>query len=629
MPTPSSRRRPTCSRPAGARGARRSSTDLGTARPARLGRAGRLPARRRRPRAARTTRRRRSSLETPASSIGLEPYRELCRAEALELGGPPRRRSPPRALQRVPGRGSFAYRVRAATVLARSARKDAQEPRRRRRCSRSPPTPPPRPAETRSVAIARIRLGLALHDSPRPCATRRAPSCSRRRPPTPTGVLPAFARSAAAEAERSLTPADRGRRGSALVAAGRPASRGPSSPSRSAFRMARGRAHRETSSRSRGAKLALKKARDAEATAARIPDDGTVASAEARLLRCDLVLARAFRRPGPSAPPKTDAASRAGRAGARIPGRAGGAGLRCGAARRSGSCACAVEADDFDAALAHARTLTDGTPEHDRRFRAALALGLEALSRGRLRRGARARFETISRSLRGRLAIAAGSTTGARAVSRSRAGVTKRPQPSRSSPRRAPPTSTPSSRGAMRAGASTPDLAPLGDPSTATAAYARVDELLRLRRFEEAVAEARTPARPRRGRDLRLAQADLRSARFSTAALAIKRALPEIGTAEEGRVPGELAAHLLPDRGGRHPRGARARVRCRPGSVLRGLVRQESVFDARVKSHAGAVGLMQLMPPTARSLSRRCCTRATAAASSTTRASTPRSARRT
>ena len=39
-------------------------------------------------------------------------------------------------------------------------------------------------------------------------------------------------------------------------------------------------------------------------------------------------------------------------------------------------------------------------------------------------------------------------------------------------------------------------------------------------------------------------------------------------------------------------------------AILRGLVRQESVFDPRARSRAGALGLTQLMPATAKSLSR-------------------------
>ena len=142
----------------------------------------------------------------------------------------------------------------------------------------------------------------------------------------------------------------------------------------------------------------------------------------------------------------------------------------------------------------------------------------------------------------------------------------------------------------------------LGDPSTATAAFARVDELLRLRMFEEASAEARMLL-PSRGRELRIAEADFALGRFLTAAVSIKKALPEIGTAEEGRVPDGWRRFYYPiEEGSFLPE--RAKEFDLDPAVLRGLVRQESVFDANAKSRAGAMGLMQLMPATAKSLSR-------------------------
>jgi soluble lytic murein transglycosylase len=152
-------------------------------------------------------------------------------------------------------------------------------------------------------------------------------------------------------------------------------------------------------------------------------------------------------------------------------------------------------------------------------------------------------------------------------------------------------------------GSPAPAKAPmLPDPSTATAAFARVDELLRLRMFEGASAEARALPSSR-GRDLRLAQSDFALGRFLAAAAAIKRAIPEIGTAEEGRVPDGWRRLYYPieERGFLVERAKRFDL---DAAVLRGLVRQESVFDARARSRAGALGLTQLMPATAKSLSR-------------------------
>src|SRR5262249_11472199 len=118
----------------------------------------------------------------------------------------------------------------------------------------------------------------------------------------------------------------------------------------------------------------------------------------------------------------------------------------------------------------------------------------------------------------------------------------------------------------------------------------------------EASAEARA-LRPSRGRDLRQAQADFALGRFLPAAAAIKRALPEIGTAEEGRVPDAWRRIYYPLEEGSFL-AERASEFSLDASVLRGLVRQESVFDAHARSRAGAMGLTQLMPSTAKSLAR-------------------------
>jgi soluble lytic murein transglycosylase-like protein len=142
----------------------------------------------------------------------------------------------------------------------------------------------------------------------------------------------------------------------------------------------------------------------------------------------------------------------------------------------------------------------------------------------------------------------------------------------------------------------------LTDPSTATATFRRTDELLRLRMFEEAAGEA--AALPvSRGRDLRLAAAQFALGRFPAAAEAARRAFPDLGTASEGRVPDGWRRLFYPieEKGFV---GVRAKEFGIDPSLLRALVRQESVFEPRARSRAGALGLTQLMPATAKSLSR-------------------------
>lgn len=533
-------------------------------------------------------------LEAPASSIGLESYRDFARAQALELAGD-RAVALGAARRAFMAEGPFAYRARAATMLARLLEKDGHG-REAAEVLALAANAPSSPAEAAEVAIARIRLGLAAGDRAAVRAAARAmlldaPMADANR------TTPAFARQAAAEAERGLTPAERGHRGSALVAAG-DARRGVrllSQDSPSAW--PEGERGRNLLWLARG-QLALKKPKDAEAAAARIPDDGTLASAEARLLRCDIVLAR-LRKKGAALPapgdPRLAPVVRAleALASPSVP-----VLVRRGAEERL--LRIAMDADDFAGAVARARELNESAPGTIDGFE-PLWLGAWRLYLAGDYAGARARIEElaavytdISRSRRlaywrARCLAIEGRQAESRIVFEALAAARPADIYGKFSRARSP---------------SPPDLerTPLGDPSTETAAYARVDELLRLRMFEEAAAEART-LRASRGRDLRLAQADFALGRFSTAAVEIKRALPEIGTAEEGRVPEAWRRLYYPiEEGGLL--AARAKEFDVDSAVLRGLVRQESVFDARVKSHAGAVGLMQLMPATAKSLAR-------------------------
>ena len=533
-------------------------------------------------------------LEVPASAIGLEAYRDLRRAQALELAGQPDEALAAARLAFF-AEGPFAYRHRAAIVLAGLLEKRRQY-REAAEVLALAAAAAASPAEIGEISVARIRVGLAGRDR---AAVRDAARVLILEAPTVDGAkaTPAFVRQAAAEAEKSLTPPERGRRGSALVAAhdakrgvrllsqDRPLAWPEGERSANLLWLARGQ-------------LALKKPKDAEDTAARIPDDGTLASAEARLLRCDIVVAR-IRGKGKGPPPANDPRLESTRQALEaltapsVP-----ASVRRGAEERLARLA--AESEDFDGALVHARGLTNDAP--------GTIDGFEALWLSAWRRylagdypGARVRFEElailyrdISRSRRlaywrARCLAVEGRQSEAAPIFEALAAATP-PDIYAHFARVHAPSPPPLER------------LPLGDPSTATATYARVDELLRLRMFEEASEEARTLL-PSPGRDLRIAQAEFALGRFSTAAVAIKRALPEIGTAEEGRVPEGWRRLYYPiEQDG--ILAVRAREVEVDPAVLRGLVRQESVFDARAKSHAGAIGLMQLMPATARSLSR-------------------------
>jgi soluble lytic murein transglycosylase len=529
-----------------------------------------------------------------AGPIGLEAYRNLRRAEALELSGHRAEAIEPARLA-FEAEGRFAYRIRAAALLARLLEQEGK-PEEAARVLALASEAAASADESAEVAIERIRLALARGDR---LATRSAARDLLLRAPTYDALsrTPEFARRAAAEAEKTLTPADHGRRGRALVAAGDPR-RGVAQLSKNPARdWPEGERGSNLLALARG-QFALKRTKAAEETAARVPDDGTLSAYEARLFRCDLVAARLA--PGRNGGPfgedaRFDAVIRTleGLASPEAP-----ASVRRGARERLLRYAAARE--DFDAALALARDLSRENPDGLDGFEPLWRLSW-GLYRGGDFAGARARFEALGDVYH--------SVSASRRLLYWKARCLEREGRSLEA----------EALYAELAAAEPPDLyarfasehverparreqTELADPSTATAAFARVDELLRLRMFEEAAAEARILL-PSRGRELRIAQADFALGRFLTAASSIKRALPEIGTAEESRVPDAWRRLYYPiEEGGLLPE--RAREFSLDAAVLRGLVRQESVFDANAKSRAGAMGLMQLMPATAQSLSR-------------------------
>ena len=152
-----------------------------------------------------------------AAPIGLEAYRDLRRAEALELLGR-RDEALEEARLAFSAEGRFAYRVRAAMLLARLEEKRGR-PDEGARVLMLAADAATSPAESAEVAIGQIRLGLASKDEAAVSSAARRLLLDAPTYDTLTST-PDFARRAAAQAERRLTPAERGRRGKSLVAAG-------------------------------------------------------------------------------------------------------------------------------------------------------------------------------------------------------------------------------------------------------------------------------------------------------------------------------------------------------------------------------------------------------------------------
>lgn len=84
----------------------------------------------------------------------------------------------------------------------------------------------------------------------------------------------------------------------------------------------------------------------------------------------------------------------------------------------------------------------------------------------------------------------------------------------------------------------------------------------------------------------------------------LKRAFPELGTAGQGTAPAEAIALYYP----LDFRASIARAAAEqglPAALVFGMVHQESGFDPSARSHAGACGLMQVMPSTGREMARK------------------------
>jgi soluble lytic murein transglycosylase-like protein len=533
-----------------------------------------------------TAERRLASAE--AAAVGLEPYRLDRLGRVREAAG-----RIPEAIEAwraaFEGEEPFARRTAVGRDLAR-ALEEAGRPREAlavlQRIADAPGS------DVTAIGLERIRLGQAAKDAAAVVAAAR--SLLLRAPAADVAKsTPAAVRAILRREEKRLSAADRARRGRALVAAGDPrrghallAERPSAWPAsdRAANGLALARALSATN-----------RAGAAEAAAARVPA-GTPQWFDATLLRADLQLARLRAKGNGAALAKSPRIAPVRRLLASVAVPSAPAPAR--AAARERLIRLSAEAEDFDGALAQARLLTGELRGTVRGFEPIWEL---AWSRWRSRdiAGARRRFEALAATYddiwrdrrldywRARCLEREERKDEAQAIYRRLAAGDPPDLYAHFSRRRVSMRIPPAAR-------------LLADPSTQTADFRRADELLRLRMFAEAAAEARALP-PTRGRDLRLAEADFALGRFSSAAAAAKRAFPEIGTAREGRVPdGWRRLHYPVEEGSFLP--ARAREFRLDPAVLRGLVRQESVFEAGAKSHAGAIGLTQLLPGTAKPL---------------------------
>ncbi|HEV2064429.1 MAG TPA: lytic transglycosylase domain-containing protein, partial [Thermoanaerobaculia bacterium] len=526
-----------------------------------------------------------------AESIGLEAYRHLTLSRCYASAGRAREAEIEARLA-LAAEEPFAQRPRAGLRLARLLEKAGR--RREALDTLTAAFPGGGTADAEAILAEKILVAQGAGD---PAAARTAA-----RSLLVSGVvesrLPLAARAVFRREEAALSPADLGRRARALLESGDAAR---------AAKLLTGVAPSVWPAADRAANLLalaqaqrrLRRAAAADKTLARVPDDGTEAAFAAKLLVADLTLARLRGgREEAAAPPEDPRYEPIRRALAALAQDSIPVAVRSSARERL--VRLFAEQDRFDEALGQARAYvreTSGTgAAFEPLFKAAFAkwnAGDAALARqrfeaveklapeiGRARRLLYWKARCLAREGKAAEADALYTKLAAADPADLYAQLARRRVSSVPIPR---PASVP-------------------DPALATAIYRVPDELLRLRMFEEAAAEARRlPAS--RGRYLRLAQAEFGLGHFFAAIGAVKKAFPQMGTAEETSVPDPWRRLYYPiEEGGIV--AARAREAGIDAAILRGLVRQESVFDARARSKAGAIGLMQLEPATAKTLSR-------------------------
>jgi soluble lytic murein transglycosylase len=109
--------------------------------------------------------------------------------------------------------------------------------------------------------------------------------------------------------------------------------------------------------------------------------------------------------------------------------------------------------------------------------------------------------------------------------------------------------------------------------------------------------------RARRSEAVAAAELAVRAGRSNTAIRTLRSAFPGIGTVAIAEVPEDAAAAYLPLRFHEHLIEAARETGLDPW-LIAAVARQESTFNAGARSPAGAVGVLQLLPATARLHSR-------------------------
>ncbi len=521
----------------------------------------------------------------PAAAIGLEPYRNLRLGEALEAAGLHEQAA--RTLRDAfETEEPFARRLAAARDLASALEKSGD--RAGAAAVLAKIAEAAAGSDARAIALERIRLALAANDAP----TVRAAARDLLLSGAAEESAPAFARRAFRQEEARLTVVEKARLGVRLIAAG--------SVERGVRLIKTGRLSLWPAEERAAIQLALARgeSRLGQTIAARralaaVPRDGTPSDFEARLFAVDLDLSRA-----PKQAAKSSAEASAARSLSDLARPPAPPAVRIGALARLIQFDC--DAGRFEDGIAHARTIEQEDAASTAGFEPLWKLAWALYLKGDFA-GARSRIEKLadvySESGRRR------RLTYWRARCLEHEGNREAAAPLYESLAAADPADLDAIFARRRARvlpAEKPELLP--DPSTATATFRRTDELLLLRMFEDAAAEARVLA-PSRGRDLRLAEAEFALGRFPQAADAAHRAFPDLGTPSEARVPDGWRRLFYPieENGFLADRGKEFGI---DPALLRGLVRQESLFEPRARSRAGALGLTQLTPATAKSLSR-------------------------